>query len=172
MFYVIATCTCFPSSARLDRPRSRKKGGKKTQGGFFRSMSAAAPVWATPLAAGSDARRVRTNRHSAWQLHVSRGARGRVDRAAFVAARKSANGQQPGRERPPSPAPRLFPAATQGVAHVPAASLRCALDSVRGCCREWSGNSGWYTPPLVARSARIRENERRVILTGRSRPCL
>ena len=26
MFYLIATCTCFPSSARPDRPQSRKKG--------------------------------------------------------------------------------------------------------------------------------------------------
>ena len=40
----------FPWSARPDRPQSRKKRGKKTQGGFFRSMAAAAPVWAAPLA--------------------------------------------------------------------------------------------------------------------------
>ena len=138
MCYLIATCICFPSSARPDRPQSRKKGGKKTQGGFFRSMAAAAPMWAAPWAAGSDARRVRANRHGAWQLHVSRGAGGRVDRAAFFAARTSANGQQPGRERPPSPAPRLFPAATHGVAHVPAAS-RCALDSFAVACRTGPG---------------------------------
>lgn len=161
-----------PSSARPDRPQSRKKGGKKTQGGFFRSMAAAAPVWAAPLAAGSDARRVMANRHGVWQLHVSRGAG-----CALIGRRSLPPGNrrtvhQPGRERPPSPAPRLFPAATQGVAHVPAASLRCALDSVRRGRRTGPGIP-FGTRRLLSRDSRgFVRNERRVILTERSRPCL
>src|SRR5215207_5905616 len=115
MFYLIATCTCFPSSARPDRPQSRKKGGKKTQGGFFRSVAAAAPVWAGPLAAGSAARRVTANRYRAWHLHASRGVGGALIGRRSLPPGNRRTVQQQGRERPPSPAPRLFPAATQGV---------------------------------------------------------
>src|ERR1700704_5592358 len=99
MFYLIAMCTCIPSSARLDRPESRKKGGKMTQGAFFRSMAAAAPEWAARLAAGSDARRMRANWHGAWQLHVSRDASGALIGRRFLPPGHRRTVQQPGRER-------------------------------------------------------------------------
>src|SRR3989442_13781547 len=106
MFYLIATCICFLSSARPDRPQRRKKGGKKTQGAFFRSMAAAAPVWAAPLAAGSEARRVTANLHRAWQLPVSGGAGATVVGRGSLPPGNRRTVQQPGRERPPSPNPR------------------------------------------------------------------
>src|SRR5712691_8370880 len=172
MSSLIDMCISFPWLAPLDAAQPRKKGGKKTQGVFFRAVDrecARAWVWSE---GGCWMRSITRNHRDTWQLSRTRRASVAMIGRRSVPPGSRRTVQQPGRERPPSPETRLFPAASQGVAHVPAASLRYALDSVRLCCTEWSGNSGRYTPPFVAQPARIRENEGRVILTERSRPCL